>query len=302
MADIEATYRSIVQCINEQRWDDLPRYMHSHFAKDGQDCTPESYAAEMKAIGDVELSVDALTVDHDASQQRLAATLLVKRKPAPSDETGAEFTGRAVSFMEQQFNWFTDGKLSKTLTLADRDEIQRQLVDPAASYTPDLITSLDQHQPPPPQPSASSHGKQLSTRELEDTYRAYIACINAQTMESCLPSFCHAQVIHNTKALTLDGYRLMIQEAFTAIPDLSFGLHTVVADERTQRVAARLEFAGTPEGELAGAAPTPTAGDGRRRAVAFCEHVTYRFDHGRIARVWSIIDWPTYRAQLAEQR
>ncbi|KAI2616637.1 SnoaL-domain-containing protein [Hypomontagnella submonticulosa] len=285
MADIEATYRSLIKCINEERWEDLPRYMHSHFEKDGQDYTPESYAAQMGSDGKVELTVDAVTVDHE-SQQRLGATVLVKFKPRVTNERDAKQAGKSVSFMAQHFNWFTGGKLSKTLTLADRDELHRQLSDSEAKYTPDLISN---YQPPP----RASSDAGLSARELEDRYREYIGCINAQTMETELHRFCHPQVVHNTKALTIEQYRLLIQEAFTAIPDITFELHTVVVDERAQRVAVRIEFTGTPVGVFAGVKPNG-------RGVNFCEHVTYHFEEGKIARVWSIVDWTSYRAQLSE--
>ncbi|KAI6087482.1 SnoaL-domain-containing protein [Hypoxylon rubiginosum] len=299
MADIEAAYRSLILCINERRWEDLPSYMHYDFIKNGQDYTPESYAAEMRSASGVELAIDALTVDRE-SQRRLAATIRVKvNKSANSDENAAELPGRPVSFMEHHFNWFTEGgKLSKTLILADRDEMHRQLADPGATYTPDLISQQ------PPAPTASSLGSDgsgnkevlslLSSRELEDTYRAYIGCINAQTMGTELPRFCHAWVVHNTQTLALDRYRLLMEDAFAAIPDLVFGLHTVVTDEVAQRVAARIEFSGTPVGPhtLAGVKPNG-------RSVSFAEHVTYSFVDGKIARVWSIVDLASYRAQLS---
>ncbi|OTA60815.1 SnoaL-domain-containing protein [Hypoxylon sp. EC38] len=289
MGDIETTYRSIINCINEQRWEDLPRYMHSRFVKDGQDITPESYAAEIKSrSGKVELIVDALSVDR-ASHQRLGATVLVRYKP-DGDNKDAEGVDRIISFTEQHFVWCAEGKISKVFTLADRDELQRQLSNPEASwsYKADLIG-------PDPLPGASSGAKLLSAGELEDKYRAYISCINAQTMETDLHKFCHPEVVHNTKTLTINEYRLLIQEAFAAIPDITFDLHTVIADDEAQRVAARIEFTGTPVGILAGAKP-----NGCR--VNFCEHVTYRFEDGKIARVWSIVDWASYRAQLWERQ
>ncbi|XXG96777.1 hypothetical protein Hte_003068 [Hypoxylon texense] len=322
MADIETVYRSLILCINERRWDDLPSYMHYNFIKNGQDYSPESYAAEMRSAGRVELTIDALTVDRE-SQRYLAATVLARAKSATNAEEndeGAELPGRPVSFMEQHINWFTEGKLSKTWVLSDRDEVRRQFsVDPEAgtgTYTPDLIgEDLQQKQPPAPGASSSSSSSSssasasseakvlrrlLSSRELEDTYRAYIGCINAQSMETELHRFCHAQVVHNAQALTADGYRLLIREAFAAIPDIVFALHTVVADGEAQRVAARIEFAGTPRGPstLAGVRPPR---DGSRVVVHFAEHVTYSFVDGRIARVWSIVDWPSYRAQLLSE-
>ncbi|KAI1413584.1 SnoaL-domain-containing protein [Hypoxylon sp. FL1857] len=285
MADIEAAYRSVISCINEQRWDDLPRYMHSHLVRNGQDITPESYAAEIKSRGGkVEVNVDALTVDRE-SQQRLGATVFVKYTPDRNNgNTG--IVGRTISFMEQHFVWFTEGKLSKVLILADRDEMQRQLSTPEANYKPDLISD----EPPP----RVSSGVKLSASELEEKYRAYISCINAQAMETDLHKFCHAEVVHNTKPLAINEYRLLIQEAFTAIPDITFDLHTVIADEMAQRVATRIEFTGTPVGIIASAKPNG-------RSVHFCEHVTYRFEEGKITRVWSIVDWASYRAQLSAQ-
>ncbi|KAI1406066.1 SnoaL-domain-containing protein [Hypoxylon fuscum] len=275
MADIEATYRSVIECINERRWKDLPRYFAS-----------ESYAAEIKLAGGVEIAVDAITVDRE-SCQRLAATIIVRFKSARANNEGAAPAGRAVCFMEQHVNWFTEGKLSKTLILVDRDEMQHQLSNPEASNTPDLIGQE------PLKDALDVRRGMLSTRELDDTYRAYIGCINAQTMKTELHRFCHPQVVHNTKTLTVDGYRLLIEEAFTAIPDIIFGLHTVIADEKTQRVFARIEFTGTPVRMFAGAKPNG-------RSVSFCEHVTYRFEEGKIARVWSIVDWESYRAQLQQ--
>ncbi|KAI4868994.1 SnoaL-domain-containing protein [Hypoxylon rubiginosum] len=314
MADIETVYRSFILCINERRWDDLPSYMHYDFIKNGQDYTPESYAAEMRsaaAASGAELTIDALTVDRE-SQRRLAATVLVRVRSANAEgDESAELPGRPVSFMEQHVNWFTEGKLSKTWILTDRDKVCRQFSDlEAGTYTPDLIGQEQQQQqqqppPPPPPPEASSSSEdrvllRLSSRELEDTYRAYIGCINAQSMETELHRFCHAQVVHNTRALTADGYRLLIREAFAAIPDIVFRLGAVVADDEAQRVAARIEFAGTPQGPstLAGVKPNDNGG---RVVVHFAEHVTYRFVDGKIARVWSIVDWASYRAQLLSE-
>ncbi|KAI2465305.1 SnoaL-domain-containing protein [Annulohypoxylon bovei var. microspora] len=278
MTDIEEIYRCTIKCVNEQKWEDLPRYMSSHLIRNGQDYTPESYAAEIKLVGggaSVELTVDALTIDQKS--QRIAATILVK----------AEVTSNQhVLFTEQQFIWFADGKISTMLTLADGDEERRQLSDPEYRYAPDLISA----QPPPSQPVAAA---KLSAGELEEKYRAYIGCINEQTMETDLHEFCHPQAIHNTKTLTRDQYRLLIQEARTAVPDIIFGLHTVIVNEETQRVASRLEFTGTPVGPMAGAKPNG-------RSVSFCEHATYLFQEGKIVRVWSIVDWASYRRQLSD--
>ncbi|KAI1213292.1 SnoaL-domain-containing protein [Annulohypoxylon truncatum] len=283
MADIEQIYRCIIKSVNQKKWEDLPRYMTSHLVRNGQDYTPESYAAEIKSFGgngaSVTLTVDVLIVDQ--ASQRLASTLLVKAEEANANDNNS---AQPISFTEQQFVWFKDGKVSTMFTLADGEEMLRQLSEPEYQYTPDLISL----QPlPPSQPVVK-----LSAGELEETYRAYIRCISGQTMETDLHKFCHPQTIHNTKTLTLDQYKLLIQNARTAIPDIVFGLHTVIADEKSQLVAVRLELTGTPVGIMAGAKPNG-------RHVNFCEHVTYLFQEGKIARIWSILDKESYRRQLS---
>ncbi|KAI1443388.1 SnoaL-domain-containing protein [Annulohypoxylon stygium] len=285
MADIEQIYRCIVKSVNERKWEDLPRYMTSHLIRNGQDYTPESYAAEIKLFGgggaSVELTVDALIVDQ--ASQRLAATVLVKAELGSASSDGG---AQQISSTEQQFLWFEDGKVSTLFTLADGEELRRQKSDPEYQYAPDLISLHS-----PPAPSHQVAGAKLSAGELEASYREYIGCINTQTMETGLHKYCHYQVIHNTKTLTRDQYRLLIQEARTAVPDIVFNVRIVIADEASQLVAARLEFSGTPVGVMAGAKPNG-------RGVSFCEHVTYLFQDGKISRVWSIVDWESYRQQL----
>jgi predicted ester cyclase len=204
--------------------------------------SPEAFRDQTKA-GRVHLDVDAITVDEQT--RRLGVSILVKFTTANSA------VNRTIKFIEQHLIWVENDKISKMATMMDRDSLQRQLSDPIYSPTPDLIG--DRH--------GDVAEKKLSTRELEETYRAYVGCINAQTMKSGLPTFCHPQVIHNTKQLSLEEYLALIQDAFTAVPDIVFGIDTVVADELAQRIAVRLEFTGTPTGTLAGVEPTGRSGE-----------------------------------------
>ncbi|KAI3336305.1 SnoaL-domain-containing protein [Xylariaceae sp. AK1471] len=276
MASVETIYRSFIQCINEERWQDLLHFASSPLSFNGQDVSlPEAFADIIKAGGRIQLDLDVITVDERT--WRLGATVLAKLQPA----RGA--ANNTVEFMQQHLTWVKDGKITKVDDMVDYDDLGRQLSDPSYSPTPDLIGGY-----------GGVTGKRLSTRELEETYRAYIGCINAQTMATDLPKFCHPQVIHNTKPLSLEEYRLLIQEAFTAIPDIVFGIDTVVADEGAQRIAVRLEFTGTPTGKFADAEPTG-------RSVRFYEYVTYYLRDGKIARVWSIVDWQSFRRQLSQE-
>jgi predicted ester cyclase len=243
MANSETIYRSFVQCINEERWGDLLNFASSPLNLNGQDVSlPEAFADKIKAAGRLQLKLDAITVDKQT--WRLGATVLAKLQAA----NGARKD--TAEFMQQHLIWAKDGKITKIDDMVDNDDLGRQLSDPGYSPTPDLIGD-----------HGGVTGKKLSTRELEETYRAYIGCINAQKMATGLQNFCHSQVVHNTKALSIEEYRLLIQQAFTAIPDIVFAIDTVVADEEAQRVAVRIELTGTPTGQLAGADPTGSSGE-----------------------------------------
>lgn len=124
---------------------------------------------------------------------------------------------------------------------------------------------------------------------IDEVYRGYLACLNARRWDE-LGRFVADDVVHNGKRLGLAGYRSMLEADVHAVPDLRYVPETVLADEHT--LACRLVFDCTPQREFLGFAPT-----GRR--VSFCEHVFYRFEGGRIAEVWSLIDREAIAQQLS---
>ena len=272
MTPLEVTYRAFVNCLNEGRWADLGTFLHSEFFKNEHQYTPKSYAAQFQGVGSVETTVEAIMADEEG--QRMASTNLVKWKPS-KDISGSDSTDKTILFVEQNLIWFTEGKLSKTITLADREGIVRQLSDPQAIDAPNLITMQ----------TGDEVGEVSQSRDdLEQTYRGYVGCINERTMKANLHNFVHPRVIHNGKTLTLDEFRRSIEANIMAVPDLVVAFHTVIVDEKAQRVAARLESTGTPVVALGGAEPT---GNQSR----FAEHVTYQFRGGKISSLWSIGDW-----------
>ncbi len=124
---------------------------------------------------------------------------------------------------------------------------------------------------------------------LEATYRAYLACLNAQDWPN-LGRFVADDVRRNGELLGLAGYRAMLEADFRAIPDLAFVIELLAVDP--PYLAARLRFDCTPLGAFLGA---PVNG----RRVSFAENVFYRFDGGKITEVWSVIDKAAIEAQLA---
>jgi steroid delta-isomerase-like uncharacterized protein len=128
----------------------------------------------------------------------------------------------------------------------------------------------------------------MTTVELSNIYRDYIACLNMQDWEN-LGRFVQDDVRHNSASLGLNGYRRMLEDNFEQIPDLFFDIQILVA--QPPNVAARLCFDVTPKGEFLG---LPVNG----QKVAFAENVFYEFREGRIQEVWSVIDKAVIENQL----
>ena len=128
----------------------------------------------------------------------------------------------------------------------------------------------------------------MTTIELSNIYRDYIACLNSHDWEN-LGRFVQEDVRHNGASLGLNGYRRMLEDNFEQIPDLFFDIQLLVA--QPPHVAARLWFDVTPKGEFLA---LPVNG----QKVAFAENVFYEFRGGRIQEVWSVVDKAVIENQL----
>ncbi|RCS22918.1 ester cyclase [Phyllobacterium salinisoli] len=128
----------------------------------------------------------------------------------------------------------------------------------------------------------------MTGADLADIYRDYIACLNQQDWSN-LGQFVHEDVHYNGKRIGLSGYREMLVEDFRAIPDLYFCIQLLIS--QPPHIASRLSFDCTPKGILFGLRV-----NGKR--ISFAENVFYAFRHGRIEKVWSVIDKAAIEAQL----
>ena len=128
----------------------------------------------------------------------------------------------------------------------------------------------------------------MTKTDLADIYRGYIACLNRQDWPA-LGQFVHDEASRNGERLGLSGYRKMLENDFSEIPDLHFSIALLIADP--PHIASRLQFDCTPKGNFLGLAVS-----GKR--VRFAENVFYEFQRGKIWRVWSVIDKAAIEAQL----
>lgn len=128
----------------------------------------------------------------------------------------------------------------------------------------------------------------MDPARLADIYRSYIDCLNAQEWQA-LNRFVRDDVQHNGRLLGERGYREMLEQNFSEIPDLRFEIALLVS--QPPLIASRLAFHCTPKATFLGVAVNG-------RQVSFTENVFYEFRDEKIARVWSVIDKAAIEAQI----
>ncbi|KAI1806596.1 SnoaL-like polyketide cyclase-domain-containing protein [Daldinia bambusicola] len=279
-SELVATIRGWIQSVNEKKWDDLPKYLHSTYSQNGTEYTPESWATHIREHvtplmgGDIIINEDNILVDEDS--QCASFSLWIKFKPEVP-LLGYLPKGHDIYLVERGFAWFTDGKLSKTLLAVNSDEIRKQLAEPDADFAPSLICEE-------PVPTMETL---LPREKLADILIAYVDSFNARRTKTDYVKYVHRpEEVMNNKTLA----RRIMDDTVTAIPDLQVQIHTLIADEESQRVAVWLKFNGTPVKEYAGLVV-----DGR--PVQFTEHATYQIVDGKIQRIWGFMDWDEARQQ-----
>jgi predicted ester cyclase len=128
----------------------------------------------------------------------------------------------------------------------------------------------------------------LSEPDLSAIYRSYLDCLNRRDWP-LLGQFVDEHVVHNGRPFGLAGYRAMLEQDVSDIPDVRFDIELLVTDAHF--VASRLRFDCTPAVSFLG---LDTAG----KRIAFAENVFYRFRDGKIVEVWSLIDRSAIEAQI----
>jgi predicted ester cyclase len=123
---------------------------------------------------------------------------------------------------------------------------------------------------------------------LSKVYRGYIRCLNEQDWPK-LEQFVDDEVSRNGRQIGLSGYRKMLENDFSEIPDLHFNIELLISGP--PYIASRLAFDCSPKARFLGL-------DVNGKRVSFAENVFYEFRREKIWRVWSIIDKAAIEAQL----
>ncbi|KAI8211378.1 hypothetical protein K4K54_000058 [Colletotrichum sp. SAR 10_86] len=213
---VESVFRSLIQYLDEQDWDEVERRVQPIIDYNGQSMSATVFFAAEN------------TIIVDTSSNAVAARYI---NIAGSPDSAPEFR-------EIIFAWFVDSRMARWQSL--RDEAGSESQHSAVPRTPTPIGDV------------SSRHDELDLKEL---YKAYITSINEKTMERDFESFCQPELEHNGRRLTITEYIPLISDSQDAIQNLHFHVEELFVDEDTQQIAARLEFTGTPVREWGGAKP-----------------------------------------------
>jgi predicted ester cyclase len=132
----------------------------------------------------------------------------------------------------------------------------------------------------------------MTDPDLEDRYRGYLTCLNERHFED-LPRYVHDPVVHNDRTLNIAEFQALLRLDATEIPDLHYAIERLVIQD--EQVACRIRFACTPAASFRGLPPIG-------QPISFVEHVFYRYQGGKIAEIWSVIDMDAIREQLGHNR
>ena len=124
--DLEALYRDYIGCLNRREWDDLSRYVHDDVEHNGKRLGIGGYRAMLahdhELIPDLRFDIEWLVVQ----PPRVACRLCFKVTPKATF-LGLPVNGRKVTFWENVFYRYQDGKIRDVRSVIDKPAIEAQL-------------------------------------------------------------------------------------------------------------------------------------------------------------------------------
>lgn len=125
-SDLADLYRDYIACLNRQDWPDLGRFVDGEVQHNGRRLGLSGYrdmlVNDFRAIPDLHFAIELLVADppHIASRLRFHCT------PRGSF-LGLPVNGRRVSFTENVFYAFRDGRIAQVWSIIDKAAIEAQL-------------------------------------------------------------------------------------------------------------------------------------------------------------------------------
>ncbi|MDF0519696.1 ester cyclase [Bradyrhizobium yuanmingense] len=124
--DLADIYRAYITCLNGRDWPALGQFVHDDAAHNARPLGLEGYRAmleqDVREIPDLQFQIEMLICD----PPRIAARLKFDCTPAGTF-LGLAVNGRRVSFCENAFYEFQDGKIRQVWSVIDKVAIEAQL-------------------------------------------------------------------------------------------------------------------------------------------------------------------------------
>ena len=126
MTPLADHYRAYIQCLNDQRWDDLGTFVAADVMHNGRNFGLEGYRKmlidDIEAIPDLSFRIARLACDPPVIAARLEFDCSPK-----SMFLGLPINGRRVSFAENVFYEFRDMRILSVWSIIDKAAIEAQL-------------------------------------------------------------------------------------------------------------------------------------------------------------------------------
>ncbi|MDR5740310.1 MULTISPECIES: ester cyclase [unclassified Caballeronia] len=124
--DLAGVYRGYIACLNEQNWPMLGTFVHDDLHYNGQSVRLADYRQmlerDFRQIPDLRFNIRLLAADPPF----VACRLWFDCTPA-RDFLGLAIDGRRVSFAENVFYEFREGKIAQVWSVIDKAAIEAQL-------------------------------------------------------------------------------------------------------------------------------------------------------------------------------
>jgi predicted ester cyclase len=125
-AELATTYRDYIACLNAQDWPRLGLYVAHDAVHNGRrfglDGYREMLENDFRAIPDLRFDVDLVTCD----PPNVAARLAFDCTPV-GEFQGLAVNGKRITFAENVFYEFRDGKIAQVWSVIDKAAIEAQL-------------------------------------------------------------------------------------------------------------------------------------------------------------------------------
>lgn len=133
-SELPAIYRGYIACLNKQDWPTLKCYVHDDVSHNGTRLGVEGYREMLERdfteIPDLHFNIELLVVDPPYIASRLRFNCTPR-----GTFLNLDINGTAVSFTENVFYRFLDGRVIEVWSVIDKRAIEAQLRSPSDDAT-----------------------------------------------------------------------------------------------------------------------------------------------------------------------